>query len=104
MKLKKGDQVQVLQGRDRGKKGKVERIISAQKKVLVNGINKFKKHVKPQGEKQPGGIVEVTRPILASKVALVCPKCKQITRVGFELAKDKTKHRVCRKCGQMIGK
>ncbi|MCJ7828054.1 50S ribosomal protein L24 [Patescibacteria group bacterium] len=104
LKLRKGDQVQVLLGKDKGKKGKIDRIFPDKGMVLINGLNLVKKHVKSQGEKKPGGIMEITKPLKASKVALVCPKCKKITRVGFRVVKDKTKHRICRKCGQVIGK
>ncbi len=103
-KIRKGDQVQVLLGKDRGKKGKVERVLTKKGQIQVHGLNIIKKHVKPQGEGKPGGIIEITKPMRAAKVALVCPKCNQVTRVGFQLGKGELKQRVCRKCGQPFGK
>ena len=101
-KLKKGDQIVVLQGRDKGRRGKIDRVLPGRNQILVNGLNLVKKHLKSQGEKKPGGIVSIAKPILVSKVALVCPKCNQPTRVGFQIGKDKNKKRVCRKCKKII--
>lgn len=103
-KLQKGDQIQVLAGKDRGKKGKIDRVFPKKRQVLVNNLNIFKKHVRSQGEKKPGGIMEIAKPLPVAKVALVCPGCKRLTRVGFKMGKDKNKKRICRKCGQIIGK
>jgi len=102
MKLKKGDQVKVAIGKDRGRQGTVERVLPKENRVLVTNINIYKKHLKPRGEGKGGGIVEIARPLLASKLALVCPKCKQITRVGFQLDKTNRKKRICKKCQQII--
>ena len=103
MKIKKGDQIIVTLGKDRGKKGKVERVLSKQGQVLVPEINLFKRHLKKKDDKQPSGVVEFPRPLALSKVALVCPKCSQSTRVGFEPSgQNKDKHRICRKCKQLI--
>lgn len=101
-KLKKGDQVKVLLGKDRGKKGKIEKVFSRQRMVLVSGVNLVKKHVKPRGEGKPGGIVDINKPLPVSKVALICPRCNQPTRVGLKEQKDKGKSRICRKCQQVI--
>lgn len=101
MKLKKGDTIQVTAGKDLKKTGKIERVYVAEGTVLVPGLNQYKKHVKPQGENRPGEVVTLSRPLGLGKVALVCPKCKQITRVGYRFDKDK-KIRVCRKCDQDI--
>jgi len=97
IRLKKGDNVVVLLGRDRGKKGKIERVYSKSLMVLVSGVNVFKKHLKPRGEKKPGGIIDITKPLLISKVALVCPKCNQQTKIGYQLTKEE-KIRICKKC------
>lgn len=97
MKIKKGDLVQITTGRDRGRQGKVERLVLADNSVVIPGLNQYKKHRKPQGDNRPGEIVTLDRPISVAKVALVCPKCKQVTRVGYRLVGDK-KERVCRKC------
>lgn len=87
----------VMSGKDKGKPGKVERVFSSEDKVLVPNINQYKKHRKPQGEGRPGEILTLSRPITVANVALVCPKCKQPTRVGYRIDGDK-KVRVCRKC------
>lgn len=99
MKIKKGDKVKVLQGKDRGKTGSVESISFKNREVLVAGINLYKRHMKPKskGDQSTGGIVERPRPLLISKVALICSKCGKITRAGFALTKD-TKNRICRRC------
>lgn len=101
MKLKRTDKVQVLAGRDRGKSGEVTRVIPADNKVVVDGINIAKRHTKPGGKNPRGGILEITRPIDAGKVALICPACKKPTRVGYEI-KGKEKMRICRKCKASI--
>ncbi|OGD09274.1 50S ribosomal protein L24 [Candidatus Amesbacteria bacterium RIFOXYB1_FULL_44_23] len=97
MKIKKGDNVQILTGKDRGRQGKVERVFVKELTLLIPGLNQYKKHRKPQGEGKPGEILTLDKPIAVSKVALVCTKCKQLTRVGYRFVDDK-KIRVCRKC------
>lgn len=99
MKIKKGDLVKVTAGKDKGREGKVERVWID--KILVPGVNQYKKHVKPQGEGRPGEIVTLSRPLPVGNVALVCPKCKQQTRVGYKFINDK-KVRICRKCKNEI--
>jgi len=74
MKIKKGDVVKITAGKDRGREGKVERVWAD--KILIPGVNQYKKHVKPQGEGRPGEIVTLPRPLPVGNVALVCPKCK----------------------------
>lgn len=101
MKLKRGDQIIVIAGKDKGRKGKIEKTFSKEGKVLVPGINIVKKHVKSQGENKPGGIIEINKPIDVSKVALVCPRCGKITRIGYLLTKEK-KERICKKCQAVI--
>lgn len=101
LKLKKGDQIIVTGGKDRGKMGKIDRAFPKKGEVEVQGINQYKKHRKPQGEGKPGEIITLTRPISVAKIALVCPKCKQPTRVGYAIRGDK-KVRVCRKCDNPI--
>jgi large subunit ribosomal protein L24 len=100
LKLKVGDKVKVLAGKDRGRDGEIERIYPKKKSALVPGINIYKKHVKGvPGQK--GGIYEIPRPLDFAKVALVCPKCKKSTRVGFKLI-DKKKVRICKKCKREV--
>lgn len=102
MKLKKGDKVKIMSGKDQGKEAKIERIFPDEARIVLPGINMFKRHLKSQGEGKPGGIVDVNRPIPVSKVALICPKCSQPTRVGYKFINDK-KVRICAKCEQEIG-
>jgi len=97
MKIKKGDNVIVTVGKDRGRTGRVERVFPQRQLVLVPGLNEYKRHRKPQGQDRPGEIATISRPLATSKVAIVCPKCKQPTRVGYRLDGAK-KIRICRKC------
>jgi large subunit ribosomal protein L24 len=101
MKIKKGDTVIISAGKDRGKQGSVERVFVKEGTVLIPGLNVYKKHKKSQGENKPGEILTLSRPYVISKVAVICPKCKQQTRVGYKWEGDK-KVRVCRKCDAVI--
>lgn len=97
MKLKKGDKVKILLGKDRGKTGTIDRVFAKKKTVLVGGLNLYKKHTKPREGQKGGGIISQARPLVASKVALICPRCAKITRPAFrEAAEGKT--RICRIC------
>jgi large subunit ribosomal protein L24 len=97
LKLKKGDRVQVLQGKDRGKTGDITRVLPTKNKVIVDGINVAKKHQKPTRSTMQGGIIDKDMPIPVSNVAIVCSKCGP-TRVGYQITEG-NKRRVCRKCG-----
>lgn len=100
IKFKTGDTVKVTAGKDKGREGKIERIFPEDQKVIVPEVNMYKKHVKgSQGQK--GGIFDLPRPLAFSKIALICPKCKKQTRVGFSVLKDE-KVRICKKCGKEI--
>jgi len=103
LKFKVGDQIIVTTGKDKGRKGEIERIFPKTLKVLIPGINIYKKHIKSQEVRggQKAGIYEIPRPLPFSKVALVCPSCKKATRVGFKLYSEE-KVRICRKCGKEI--
>lgn len=101
IKLIKNDLVQITVGKDKGKQGKIEKVLAKSGQVFIPGLNQFKKHRKPMGDGRPGEILTVSKPLLVSKVSLVCPKCKQVTRVGIKTDKDK-KVRYCRKCDQNI--
>lgn len=101
MKLRKGDEIIITGGKDKGRRGKIERVDSKAQTVLVLGVNIYKRHVKRRDEKNPGGIIDFPRPLPIAKVALICPKCKKPTRVGF-LVTDKEKQRICKKCKQLI--
>ena len=99
--VKAKDQVIVIAGKDKGKKGKVLEAMPAAGKVVVEGINVATCHVKPKKQGDQGGIVSRETPMYASKVMLVCPKCGKATRHAVKLA-DGKKVRVCKKCGQEI--
>lgn len=101
MKLRKGDKVKILIGKDKGKEGNIERIFPTDNRVLILGINEFKRHIKARVKGQKSEITTITKPLTASNVALVCPNCKKPTRVGFRIDKGK-KVRVCRKCDKLI--
>ena len=96
--VKTGDQVVVINGKDRGARGKVLAVSPSEDKVIVEGINVVKKHVKPRKMGEPGGIIEAEAALYASKVQLVCPKCGRPTRVGHVVENGK-KMRVCKKDG-----
>lgn len=97
LKLHIGDTVTVITGKDRGKTNTIEAVYPKEGKVAVVNVNEVKRHVKSRGN-QKGGIITVTRPILASKVMLVCPACNRMTRVGYK-GVGKGKQRVCKQCG-----
>ena len=98
MKLKKGDNVIVLSGNDKGKTGEILEIIPSTQKVVVKGVNIRKKHVKPRKAGEEGGIVASEYPIHSSKVNVVCPKCGKASKIGYKI-EDGKKVRVCKKCG-----
>lgn len=102
MKLKKGDTIKVLIGKDKGKTGKVERLNPEKNMVLIENINQFKRHVKAKAQNQKSEIVTITKPLQAGNVALICPSCKKMTRIGFKLDKAGKKVRVCKKCNKEI--
>ena len=98
MNVKKGDQVEVLSGKDKGKRGEVIRALPAEGKVVVRGVAVVKKAQRPTQANQQGGIVEKEAAIDVSNVALVCPSCDKATRVAHA-EEDGKKVRVCKKCG-----
>ena len=101
MKLKKGDQVKVRSGKDKGKTGKIEKVYSKENKVLVSGVNQYKRHVKAQTQTQKSEIVTIIKPLPVSAVSLICPNCKKETRVGFKIDGN-VKLRICKKCKKKI--
>ena len=100
-KIKKGDRVQVLAGKDKGKLGEVLSVSPTENRAVVQGVNIVKRHAKPQGMNQPGGIQEKEAPIHLSNLALIDPKSDKPTRVGFRLDGDK-KVRVAKASGEVI--
>lgn len=101
MKLRKGDTVIVISGKDKGKEGAIERIYKKQEKVVIAQINMHKKHMKKSQDLPQGGVIEVPRPIHISNVMLKCPKSKKPTRVGYSI-NDGVKKRVSRKAKNAI--
>ena len=113
MKIQKNDTVQILSGKDNGKTGKIIKVIPAEgkdstAKVVVEGLNLRYKHMRPKRDREKGQRIQFPYPLDISKVALVCPKCGKVTRVGYkvfdtklETSRDK-KQRICRKCSNVI--
>ena len=97
MKLKKGDNVKILSGKDRGKTGVIMSASPTTGKISIDGLNVFKKRSKPRKQGEKGQIVAVSRPLAASKVMIVCPNCKAPTRIGGRMEGTR-KVRYCKKC------
>lgn len=111
MKIKKGDKVKILSGKDRGKAGKILQVFTEKKKISVEGLNLLIKHLRPRREGEKGQRIEFPAALDSSNVALICPKCDKVTRVGHKMlgktsvegVKVKNrKVRVCKKCKQVI--
>ncbi len=100
-KIRKNDRVQVITGKDRGKVGKVLRVIPRTSRAIVEGVNIVKKHQKPTPGSQ-GGIIEKEATIHISNLMLICPKCTDPVRVGYKILEDGSKVRICKKCGEVI--
>jgi len=103
LKLKKGDKVIVIAGKDKGKTGEITKVLVKESKVLVSGINMVKRHTKPSQE-NAGGIVSKEMPIHISNVAFVDPKTSKPTRLGVKVDKDGRKVRVAKKSGEVVDK
>lgn len=102
--VKKGDTVEVIAGKHRGKRGKVLQVNLKDAKVIIEGVNLVKRHSKPTQKLPKGGIVEKEAGLYSSRVMLVCPKCGQAARVSHGYLADGTKVRVCKNCGEQIEK
>ena len=98
--IKKGDQVIVISGKEKSKKGKVISVDPSSSRVIVEGINMITKHKKPRSQADLGGIVHQEAAIATCKVMHICDKCKQPTRIGYKVLADGAKVRVCKKCGE----
>lgn len=101
-RIKKNDQVMVMAGKDKGKSGKVLRVIPKKDAVLVEKINMVKKHMKPNQQTRQGGILEREAPLHISNVKLICTKCTDPTRVGYRTLEDDRKVRFCKKCNEVL--
>lgn len=101
MKIRKGDKVKITAGKDRGKEGIVEKVLSSEGKAIITGSNLYKKHIKRQSPEKKGQIIDLAKPLSLGNIALICPQCSEPTRVGFRFEGGK-KIRICHKCDQGI--
>jgi large subunit ribosomal protein L24 len=101
-RIKRDDQVVVLGGRERGKRGQVREVLVDKNRVVVQGLNMVKRHQKQRTEREPAGIIAKEGPIHVSKVKLICKACQQPTRVAFRVRTDGVKVRICRKCHEDV--
>jgi len=101
-KIRKGDTVEVMKGKDRGKKGKVLKVSLSNGRAIIEGINLVKKHKRKTREDEKGGIVPIEMPISLSNLMLFCKNCNCGRRVGFTILKDGTKSRLCKDCKEAI--
>lgn len=102
MKIKKGDQVKIISGNDKGKQSKVLSVLPWSGKVVVEGANLKKKHVRPREQGKKGEMIKMPAPIAVSNVMLICAKCGHGARVGFKQNEGMNKIRICKKCGSEI--
>lgn len=102
-KIRREDTVKVITGKDRGKSGRVLRVYPERAKLLVEGVNFVKKHARKTRQDDQGGIVQKESPLHMSNVMLVCKNCNAPARIGYDLMKDGSKVRVCKKCKDIIG-
>lgn len=97
MKIKKGDAVKIITGKDKGKTGKILKVLLKKDKILIEGLNLYKKHVRSKRQGEKGEVVLVPRPIDVSNVMLVCQNCGQAVKIGYRFDAER-KLRICRKC------
>lgn len=102
MRIKTGDKVQIIAGKDKGKRGKVLQVFPERELVSVEGLNILIKHMRPRRDGEKGQRVEFPAPLQASNVALVCPKCDKPARVGYQVLDTNKKVRVCKQCAEAI--
>jgi len=100
--VRKNDMVLVVAGKEKGKSGKILRVLSQKNRVVVEKVNFVKRHSRPSGKTRQGGIIQKEAPIHISNVLLLCPKCNQGVRTGKRLLENKKKALVCKKCGELI--
>ena len=102
MKIKKGDKVKILTGKDKGKTGKVLQILFDRDKISVEGVNLLFKNMRPKKQGEKGQKIQFPAPLAVSNIALVCPKCNKVTRVRYKILENKKKIRTCKKCKETI--
>lgn len=102
LKIRRGDMVQVIKGKDKGKKGKIIKVFLQEKRALVEGINMLKKHKRRTRDDQKGGIISIESPLSVSNIMLICKNCGRAARVGMKFLEDKSKARFCKACKEVI--
>lgn len=102
MRIKKDDIVSVIAGKDKGKKGKVLRVFPQRERVIVEGVNFLKRHVRKKSETELGGIIQREGSVHASNLMLYCNRCNSPVRIGIKLLKDRSKVKFCKKCKETI--
>ena len=102
MQIRKNDSVMVIAGKERGKTGKVLRIIPDKDALVIERVNLVKRHTRPRGPQQPGGIIEKEASVHASNVMIMCDKCNAPVRIGRKTLGDGKKIRICRRCGEAL--
>ncbi len=100
--IKKNDTVQIISGDEKGKKGRVLSMLSKDDRIIVEGINMIKRHMKPSKKYSQGGIIEREAAVNRSNIMLVCPKCDKPTKIGNKILENDKKIRLCKKCGEVI--
>lgn len=102
MEIRKNDSVMVIAGKERGKTGKVLRVLPDKDRVIVERLNMVKRHSKPRGPQQPGGVIEKEAAIHASNIMIMCDKCNAPVRIGHKILGDDKKIRICRRCNEAL--
>lgn len=98
LRIKKGDKVAIIAGKDKGKTGKVLKVVSDRSRMMVEGANLVKKNIRRRSESEPGGIREIPAPLCISNISLFCANCNRGVRFGVKILEDKSKIRICRRC------
>jgi len=102
MNLKKGDNVTIITGKDRGKSASIINVFPKRNKVIVENLNLRKKHIKPRKQGEKGQTINIAVPLDVSNVVIVCKNCGKKTRIGYKILKDKNKVRICKKCKEEV--
>ena len=102
MKIRKNDTVVIITGKDKGKKGKVRRVLPEKDQIMVEGVNMIKRHSRTRGAARQAGIIELEAPVHCSNVMIVCDKCGKPARIGVQFLEDGRKVRFCRSCNEVI--
>ncbi|MFH0856554.1 MAG: 50S ribosomal protein L24 [bacterium] len=102
MKIKNNDKVKIIAGKDKGKEGKIIQIIPKDDLAVVEGLNLMVKHIKKQADGRPGQKIQFSAPIKSSKIMVICPHCNKTARLGYKILENKSKVRICKKCGEIL--